>query len=250
MAINNACSLDCKCNISFRFNIALELGGNAAVVIDDIKNIDSIAKKVALGAYLYAGQICISTQRILVHNNILDKFKIELIKQIKNLKVGDPKDGDVSVGPLIDKTHLKRICDWTREAVESGAHVLAGGNIVNESHNIFEPTLLENAKSPLKVVDEEVFGPIAILDSFSHFEQAIDMVNDSKFGLQVGVYTDSIENMKKAHEQLEVAGVIMNDIPGFRMDTMPYGGIKMSGFGREGLKYTIDEMTEPRLIVF
>jgi glyceraldehyde-3-phosphate dehydrogenase (NADP+) len=211
---------------------------------------DAIAKKVAIGSYLYAGQICISTQRILVHQNILDRFKKQLIQEIESLKVGDPSEGDVSVGPLIDKMHLRRLGVWVQEAVDSGAHVLTGGGVFNEDQNIFEPTLIEKAKSPLKVVDEEVFGPIAIIDSFTSFDQAIEMVNDSKYGLQVGVYTDSIENMKKSHEDLEVAGVIMNDIPGFRIDTMPYGGIKMSGFGREGLKYTIEEMTEPRLIVF
>ena len=155
-----------------------------------------------------------------------------------------------SVGPVIDKGHLERISEWTREAISSGAKILTGGEIFNEKQNIYKPTLLENAKSPLKVVDEEVFGPIAILDSFKNFSDAIDMVNDSKFGLQVGVYTDSIMNLKRSHEELEVAGVIINDIPGFRIDTMPYGGIKMSGFGREGVKYTMEEMTEPRLIVF
>ena len=173
-----------------------------------------------------------------------------MIKEIEALKVGDPKDSDVSVGPLIDNSHLKRICDWTAEAVAAGAVVLTGGKILNEDQNIYTPTLIENAKSPLKIVDEEVFGPIAILDSFHDFDEAIRMVNDSKYGLQVGVYTDSITNMKKSHEELEVAGVIMNDVPGFRIDTMPYGGIKMSGFGREGVKYTIEEMTEPRLIVY
>ena len=230
--------------------IALELGGNAAVVVDEFSDYKAIAKKVATGAFLYAGQICISTQRVLVHANILEDFKKLLIKEIESLNVGDPKDTSVSVGPLIDNGHLKRMSDWCSEAVKSGAVALTGGEILNEKQNIFKPTLFENAKSPLKIVDEEVFGPIAILDSFNTFSEAIEMVNDSKFGLQVGVYTDSIANMKRCHEELEVAGVIMNDIPGFRIDTMPYGGIKMSGFGREGVKYTMEEMTEPRLIVF
>lgn len=230
--------------------IALELGGNAAVVVDETGDFKEIAKKVAGGAFLYAGQICISTQRILVHKNILKSFKETLIKEIELLKVGDPKDSAVSVGPLIDSGHLSRISEWTQEAVDSEAVILTGGKIFNKEQNIFEPTLFENAKSPLKVVDEEVFGPIAILDSFDNFDQAIEMVNDSKFGLQVGVYTSSIVNMKKSLEEIEVAGVIINDVPGFRIDTMPYGGIKMSGFGREGLKYTMEEMTEPRLIVY
>lgn len=230
--------------------VALELGGNAAVVVDEGVDLKAISKKVTTGAFLYAGQICISTQRILVHKNILNDFKKLLIKDIESLNVGDPKEKMVSVGPVIDSTNLKRLKDWCAEAVKSGAVALTGGDVLNEKQNIFKPTLFENAKSPLKIVDEEVFGPIAILDSFSSFDEAINMVNDSKFGLQVGVYTDSISNMKRCHDELEVAGVIMNDIPGFRMDTMPYGGIKMSGFGREGVKYTMEEMTEPRLIVY
>ena len=237
-------------SISGTKKIALELGGNAAVVVDDCNNFESIAKKIAMGGFLYAGQICISTQRIFVHKNIYTPFKELLIKEINALKVGDPKSEDVSVGPLIDNHHLERIKEWTKEAVDNGAVVLTGGKIVDEKQNIFAPTLLENAKSPLKVVDEEVFGPIAILDSFNSFDEVISMVNNSKFGLQVGVYTDSITHLKKSHAELEVAGVIINDIPGFRIDTMPYGGIKMSGFGREGLKYTIEEMTELRLIVY
>lgn len=151
---------------------------------------------------------------------------------------------------MIDSSHLERVKEWVGEATAKGAFVLTGGEILDEKSNIFKPTLLENAKSPLKVVDEEVFGPVAILDSFDNFDEAIDMVNDSKFGLQVGVYTNSLANVKKSHEKLEVAGIIINDIPGFRIDTMPYGGIKMSGFGREGIKYTMEEMTEPRLIVY
>lgn len=230
--------------------IALELGGNAAVVVDKVSNLEGIAKKIASGAFLYAGQICISTQRILVHTSILESLKKLLIKEIKSLKVGDPKEDNVSVGPLIDSTHLDRISDWCADAVQSGAIALTGGEVHNKKQNIFEPTLFENAKSPLKIVDEEVFGPVAIIDSFENFDGAIQMVNNSKFGLQVGVYTDSIENMKRCHEELEVAGVIMNDIPGFRIDTMPYGGIKMSGLGREGIRYTMEEMTEPRLIVY
>lgn len=230
--------------------IALELGGNAAVVIDEGVDFKSISKKVATGAFLYAGQICISTQRIFVHKNIFNDFKKLLVKEIELLNVGDPNEKTVSVGPVIDRANLKRLEQWCAEAIKGGAVALTGGEVLNEVQNTFKPTLFENANSPLKIVDEEVFGPIATLDSFNTFDEAIDMVNDSKYGLQVGVYTDSIANMKKCHDELEVAGVIMNDIPGFRMDTMPYGGIKMSGFGREGVKYTMEEMTEPRLIVY
>jgi acyl-CoA reductase-like NAD-dependent aldehyde dehydrogenase len=230
--------------------VALELGGNAAVVVDDQTDIDMIAKKVAIGAFLYAGQICISTQRIFVHESLVEKFQKALVIEINALKVGDPKDESTIVGPLIDKAHVDRISSWVKEAEDSGAEILTGGCVDNKNQMIFNPTLIRNAKSPLKIIDEEVFGPIAIIESFSSFDEALAMVNDSKFGLQAGIFTNNLEHMKKAHESLEVAGIIINDIPGFRIDTMPYGGVKMSGLGREGLKYAIDEMTEPRLIIY
>lgn len=230
--------------------VALELGGNAAVIVDEDTDLSEIAKSVANGAYLYAGQICISTQRILVHKSVFTEFQTLLIKEIEKLPVGDPASAKTIVGPLIDKQHLERISSWVEEAKDGGAKVLTGGSIADEQANTYKPTLLAQTKSPMKVVDEEAFGPVAIIDSFENFDEAIQKANDSKFGLQVGVYTNSFTNVKKAHERLEVGGVIINNVPGFRIDSMPYGGVKMSGLGREGIRYAMEEMTEPRLIVY
>lgn len=230
--------------------VALELGGNAAVIIDEGTDLKAIAKSVANGAFLYAGQICISTQRIFALSSVFKDFQNVLIDEIKKLPVGDPKDAKTIVGPLIDKQHFDRITAWVDEAKASGATILCGGEIADKKHNIYAPTLLTKTRSPMKVVDEEAFGPIATLETASSFSEAIQKVNDSKFGLQAGVFTNNFEHVKMAHEQLEVGGVIINNVPGFRIDSMPYGGVKMSGLGREGIKYAMEEMTEPRLIVY
>lgn len=231
--------------------VTLELGGNAAVIIDDeVDGLGEIAKLVAKGAYLYAGQICISTQRIFVHQNVFEDFKKLLIDAINELKVGDAQDREVIVGPIIDRGHLNRVHAWVTEAKESGAHILLGGTIKSEAHNLYSPTLITNSNAKMKVAAEEVFGPVAVLEKAGDFEEAIQMTNNSKYGLQVGVFTNRLENFKKASDQLEVGGVIFNNIPGFRIDHMPYGGVKDSGLGREGLKYAMDEMTEGRLIVY
>jgi len=230
--------------------VALELGGNAAVIVDENTDLKAIAKTVANGAFLYAGQICISTQRIFALKSIFEDFKKFLTEEIKKLLVGDPKEKDTIVGPLIDQTHFERIQEWVKEAQDAGAEVLIGGEVHKTQHHTYLPTLLTNTKSPMKVVDEEAFGPIATLEIAASFEEAIDKVNDSKFGLQVGVFTDSLQNVQMAFEKLEVGGVMINSVPGFRIDNMPYGGIKMSGLGREGVRYAMEEMTEPRLLVY
>ena len=237
-------------NIVGRKRVTLELGGNAAVIIDESANLEESAKKTAVGAYLYAGQICISTQRIFVHHKVYNQFQKLLIDAIEALKVGNPSDKDVLVGPVIDNGHLHRVDDWVNEAVSNGAAILTGGNIVNETQNIYAPTLLSNTNTTMKVNCAEVFGPIAIIEKFNDFDEAIALTNDSDYGLQAGVYTNSFENIKKSHEELEVGGVMINNIPGFRIDNMPYGGVKGSGFGREGIKYAMQEMTEERLIVY
>lgn len=233
-----------------RKKVTLELGGNAAVIIDESADLEPAAKNTAVGAYLYAGQICISTQRIFVHKKIHDRFLPMLLNEIKALKVGDPSDESVLVGPVIDNGSLNRIKDWVEEAVSDGANILIGGAVMSERHNTYEPTLLSNTNVGMKVNCAEVFGPIAVIDSFKDFDEAIAMTNDSDYGLQVGVYTNNFNNVKKAHEELEVGGIIVNNIPGFRIDNMPYGGVKASGFGREGIKYAMQEMTEQRLIIY
>ncbi len=230
--------------------VALELGGNAAVIVDENTDLKSIAKSVAAGAFLYAGQICISTQRIYVLETIFEEFKNLLIKDIQELKTGDPKDPKTVAGPLIDKQHFDRIASWIEEAKKGGAEILTGGKILSAEHNLYEPTLLTETKSPMKVLDEEAFGPIAVIEKVATFEDAVAKVNDSKFGLQVGVFTNNFQHVNMAHASLEVAGVIINNVPGFRVDSMPYGGVKMSGLGREGVRYAMEEMTEPRLLVY
>lgn len=230
--------------------VTLELGGNASVIVDEGVEVETITDLIAKGAYLYAGQICISTQRIFVHEAVYDRFEKALIQSIKNLKVGNPQDPDTLVGPVIDAGHLERIASWVNEAKEAGATILCGGNIASKEHNLFEPTLLTNTDEQMKVSCEEVFGPVAVIEKFSSFEEAIELNNNSKFGLQAGVFTNRLDHFKMACEELEVGGVMINNIPGFRIDNMPYGGIKDSGLGREGLSYAMEEMTEGRLLIY
>lgn len=230
--------------------VALELGGNASVIIDEGTDLVAAAKSVAMGANLYAGQTCISTQRIYVHQQAHAEFRDLLVKEFAALKSGDPTDPAVSVGPIIDKNHFERITAWVDEAVQGGATVLAGGKAVDPQRNVYAATLLADASADLKGNAAEVFGPVSVVEAVPDFSTAIAKVNDSNYGLQAGVFTNSLAHMKQAHEQLEVGGVIINSIPGFRVDSMPYGGVKDSGLGREGLKYAMEEMSEPRLIVY
>lgn len=230
--------------------VALELGGNAAVIIDEGANLLEAAKTVAMGANLYAGQTCISTQRIFVVEPQFKAFRDLLVQEFQALKAGDPADPEVSVGPIIDGTHFQRIQDWLAEAVLGGAQVLTGGKAVDTDRHVFAATLLTNTDRSMKVDRDEVFGPLTLIEPVKDFKAAIARVNDSRYGLQAGVYTNNFAHVKQAHEELEVGGVVINGIPGFRIDSMPYGGVKDSGLGREGLKYAMEEMTGPRLIVF
>ena len=229
--------------------VQLELGGDAAVIIDDSADLEKAAKQVAIGAYLYAGQICISTQRIYVQKSIEEKFEKLLIEEIKNLPCGDPQDEKTQVGPLIDPIHFERIKVLIHEAKDQGAKVLIGGN-GDESKNLFYPTLLKDVSHQCRVCQEEAFGPVAVMASFEKFEDCLKEVNESRFGLQAGVFTNRLDHMRRSFEELEVGGLMINNIPGFRIDHMPYGGIKDSGLGREGLRYSIEEFSEPKLLVF
>ncbi len=230
--------------------VALELGGNASVIIDEGTDLAAAAGTVAIGANLYAGQTCISTQRIYVMESIHDAFRDLLVKEYEALKAGDPSDPAVAVGPIIDKGHFERIASWVEEAKQAGATVLAGGRAIDAERNVYAATLITDSDPDMKVNCAEVFGPVAVLEAVKDFRTAIAKVNDSTFGLQAGVYTNNFAHVKQAHEELEVGGVIINNVPGFRVDSMPYGGIKDSGLGREGLKYAMEEMSEPRLIVY
>jgi len=237
-------------NIAGKKKVILELGGNAAVIIDETADINKAAAQVATGAFLYSGQICISTQRVFVVESVFEDFQKKLLENVAKLKVGDPSDQFTTIGPLIDRVHLTRIQSWVEEAKASGAKVLCGGEIIDIEKNLYAATVLTNVPRDQKVCREEAFGPIVVIEPVADFDQAIKLANDSNFGLQAGVFSNDLHRMKKAHTELEVGAVIMNEVPGFRIDHMPYGGVKDSGLGREGPRYVIEEMTEPRLLVF
>ena len=230
--------------------VALDLGGNAAVIVDEGEDLPAVARTVAMGANLYAGQTCISTQRIYAVRSVFEEFRDLLVKEYETLKAGDPGDPSVTVGPIIDKGHFERINTWVEEARKAGAEVLAGGKAVDAKRNTYAATLLTGTSNSMKVSCAEVFGPVAILEEAKDFSEAIARVNDSDYGLQAGVFTNNLAHVKQAHDELEVGGVIIGNVPGFRVDSMPYGGIKNSGLGREGPKYAMEEMSEPRLLVY
>lgn len=236
--------------ISGKKKVTLELGGNAAVIIDEGADLHAAAREVAMGANLYAGQTCISTQRIFAVQPVFNEFRDLLVMEFEALKAGDPADPDVSVGPIIDGKHFQRIQDWFEEAVKGGAQALSGGQVVDAVHHVFSATLLTNTRKDMKVDRDEVFGPLTLIEAVKDFSEAVARVNDSRYGLQAGVYTNNLEHVKQAHDELVVGGVIINSTPGFRIDSMPYGGVKDSGLGREGVRYAMEEMTEPRLIVY
>lgn len=238
-------------NIAGKKRVLLELGGNAAVIVDEKnENLEEIAAKVAYSAFLYAGQICISTQRIVVMAPIYEKFMEMLANESGKLLVGDPRNEACIVGPLIDDKSLVRTGDWVEEALRAGSKLVRGGKIESAEHNIYAPTLITEVNPNLKVYREEAFAPLAIIESAKTWEEAIARVNNSKYGLQAGVYSPDINRLKYAYQHLEVGAVIANNVAAFRIDHMPYGGVKDSGLGREGLKYAMQEMSETRLFVF
>lgn len=226
--------------------VELELGGNAAVIVHEDAQLERAAARCAIGAYAYAGQVCISVQRIFVHEPVADKFKSLLISEIKKLGVGDPSKRDVVVGPLIDSSNADRIQKWIEEAKTEGAEILIEGR---RDHNLVSPFLLSKVKSGLRISCQEVFGPVAILEVYKSFEEAIQMANDSAFGLQAGVFTDSTKRIQMAAENLNVGGVLINEIPTFRSDHLPYGGTKDSGLGREGIRSAMEEYSEKKTLI-
>ncbi|HXF73923.1 MAG TPA: aldehyde dehydrogenase family protein [Actinomycetota bacterium] len=229
-----------------RKHVTLELGGNAGVIVHSDADLDLAAQRVAFGGYYQAGQSCISVQRVLVQAEVYDDFAARLVKQVESLKVGDPMDPTVDVGPLIDAGALDRVDAWVKEAVAQGAEVLTGGE---RRDPFYLPTVLARTTPEMKVRCEEVFGPVVTISPYQTFEEALAEVNNSRYGLQAGVFTRDVERIFLAHRELEVGGVIVNDVSAFRADQMPYGGSKESGFGREGLRYAMEEMTEPRIMV-
>ncbi len=227
--------------------VVLELGGNAAVIVEPDADIDFVARRLSLGAFSNAGQICISVQRIYVHEKIYDRFRKKFLEETRKVKVGNPLDDDTVVGPMINSIEADRAFKWIQEAKAAGAKILAGGG---RNGNILEPTVFESVPTNANLYCEEAFAPVAILETYSEFDEAIRKVNDTRFGLQAGIFTNDTRKIFKAFDEIQVGGVIINDYPTYRIDNMPYGGVKDSGFGREGLRYAIEEMTEPKLLAF
>jgi len=236
--------LKAKCG---RKKITLELGGNAAVIVHGDSDLDFAAQRIAVGSFAYAGQVCISVQRIYVEESVFRAFKRKFLKAIREkVGVGDPRKRSTVVGPIIDSGSADRIMEWIREAKQGGARVLCGGR---RKGNIIEPTVVTDVDPRMKISCREVFGPVVTLAPYSDFEEALKEANDSVYGLQAGVFTQDIRRIHRAFCELDVGGVIVNDYPTFRVDNMPYGGVKNSGLGREGVKYAIEEMTELKLLV-
>ena len=229
-----------------RKRVTLELGGNAGVIVHADADLDFAAQRIAYGGYYQAGQSCISVQRVLVSAEVYDEFTTRLVKEVENLKVGDPLDPTVDVGPVIQRKEVDRLSEWVAEAVSEGAEVLTGGE---GDGPFFQPTLLAKVSPEMRVCREEVFGPVVTISSYETFEEALAIVNDSRYGLQAGVFTRDIDRAFEAHRSIEVGGIIVNDVSAFRADQMPYGGSKDSGQGREGPRHAMDEMTEPRILV-
>ncbi len=226
--------------------IVLELGGNAAVVVDADTDLDDAVARIIFGAFYQSGQSCIGVQRILIHEDVYDAMKEKLVAKTSTLIAGDPKDEKTFIGPMISEGEAKRLHDWVLEAHTNGADVLCGGH---REGAMLEATLLENVDPAEKVCAEEAFGPVAILSKFSTWDQALDAVNASKFGLQAGIFTRDFYKIQKAWDKLEVGGVVVGDVPSYRVDNMPYGGVKESGLGREGIVFAMEDMTEIRNLV-
>jgi acyl-CoA reductase-like NAD-dependent aldehyde dehydrogenase len=226
--------------------VLLELGGNAGVIVHSDADVTFAAERCVAGGFVYAGQTCISVQRILVERSVCGKFTDALLAGVKKLKSGDPLQDSTDVGPLIRESDAIRASEWIQEAVGGGARVLIGGQ---RRGSMLEPTVLTGTRPDMKVNCQEIFAPVVTVEAYDDFHDAVRQVNRSSYGLQVGLFVRDAKLLFNAYEELEVGGVIAGDVPTFRIDHMPYGGIKDSGLGREGLRYAIEEMTEPRLLV-
>lgn len=225
----------------------LELGSNSAVIIDDAEDIQAIADRCVEGAFTYSGQVCISVQRIYIKKDLYEVFSQAMLKTLEGWTIGNPAEETTNISALIQEKEAVRAEEWIREAVQAGADIIFGGK---RHGSIVEPTILVNSPAHVSINCNEAFAPLVVIHTYEQFEEAISNVNDSQYGLQAGVYTTSLEKAFQAIDQIEVGGVIINDIPSFRVDQMPYGGVKNSGMGREGIKYAMEEMTELKLAVF
>ncbi|MBN1971970.1 MAG: aldehyde dehydrogenase family protein [Candidatus Delongbacteria bacterium] len=231
--------------IAYDKKVTLELGGNAAAVVCEDVDIDDVVSKSVSGGFAYQGQVCIHLQRLYIHENIFDIVTKKLVKKVNDLKCGSQLNENTDIGPMINEDEAIRVKSWVDEAVKNGSRVLSGGN---RMASIMEPTIISNCNHDEKVNSSEVFGPVLVLHKFSDFKEAITLVNNSKFGLQAGIFTNDIKKINYAFNNLEVGGVVVNDVPTFRSDNQPYGGVKQSGVGREGVKYAIEEMTELKIL--
>jgi acyl-CoA reductase-like NAD-dependent aldehyde dehydrogenase len=231
-----------------RKKVTLELGGNAACIVDADPgaSLDHVVERMIFGAYYQSGQSCISVQRIYAHKDIHDKLKRKLKAAVAKLRMGDPRLESTFIGPVVNEEAALRLENWIAAARKGGAKVLAGGPRVG---NMLPATLLERVPHDSDLYRKEAFGPVALIEPFDNFDDALDAVNDSDFGLQVGVFTGNLGHAMRAWDRLEVGGVIVGDVPSFRVDNMPYGGVKHSGLGREGVRYAIEDMSEQRLLV-
>ena len=226
--------------------VVLELGGNAGVIVDADADLADAVERIRLGAFYQSGQSCISVQRILVHASIYDTFRERFVAAVRELRAGDPRDEATVIGPMISAQEVERLHGWIEDAVAAGARVLCGGG---RDGVMLEATVLENVPARADVCRQEAFGPVAVLSSFERFEDALASVNDSAFGLQAGIFTRDLYKAQQAWDELEVGGVVIGDAPSWRVDNMPYGGVKDSGLGREGVRFAMEDMTEIRLLV-
>ncbi|WP_371196220.1 aldehyde dehydrogenase family protein [Glaciecola sp. SC05] len=226
--------------------VILELGGNAACIVDADTDLEDAITRIIFGAYYQSGQSCISVQRVLVHQSLYDEFKQQYVAKVKALVHGDPLDENTFIGPMISEGEAKRLKGWIDNAVAAGANMLCGGNLDGA---MLEATVLENVPRECEVNADEAFGPVSVISAFDDFDDALARVNDSQFGLQAGVFTRDIYKAHKAWDELEVGGVVIGDVPSWRVDNMPYGGVKESGLGREGIRYAIADMTEIKLMI-
>lgn len=226
--------------------VVLELGGNAACVVDHDTDLSDAVERIVFGAYYQSGQSCISVQRVIVHGDVYEEFKKAYVEKVSHLVHGDPLDENTFIGPMIAESEAKRLEQWIGQALEKGASLLCGGK---RDGAMLQATILENVPEDCDVNSEEAFGPVSVISQFTDFDEALKEVDNSQFGLQAGIFTRDIYKAHKAWDQLEVGGVVIGDVPSWRVDNMPYGGVKESGLGREGIRYAIEDMTEIRLMV-
>jgi acyl-CoA reductase-like NAD-dependent aldehyde dehydrogenase len=227
--------------------ITLELGGNAGVIVHEDADLAMAIPLIATSGFAYSGQSCISAQRIFVHAPVYETFRDRLVAHVRaNVRCGDPRERDTVVGPLIEPAAVTRVCKWVDDAVGAGANLLLGGKAQGQ---LVEPTILEKVDPAQDVYAKEVFAPVVTLHSYEHFDDALARINDSPFGLQAGVFTKELQRAMRAFAALDVGGVLINNVPSFRVENMPYGGIKESGFGREGVRYAMEEMTEVKSLI-